>query len=63
MDSNMSRESSNDMTPFGIIRNGFSYRRQCWIKDFIIQRCGHPETMDCGCFGRVHAGEQARFSG
>jgi hypothetical protein len=34
----------------------FNYENQCWIVDGIIQRCGHPEEMQCGCFGKVYAG-------
>lgn len=56
------RYGTNETTPAGNIRNGFSYEHQCWIEDFVIQRCGHPETMDCRCFGKLHAGEQARFT-
>lgn len=36
---------------------GFDYRNQAWIKGYKYERCGHPESMDCGCFGRDHAGE------
>lgn len=55
------RTGQNEMRA-GVIVNGFSYTRQVWIKEFIIQGCGHPETLDCGCFGKQHAGEQARFA-
>jgi hypothetical protein len=37
----------------------FDYDRQAWVKDGRYVRCGHPENMDCGCFGRAHAGELA----
>ena len=30
----------------------YSYEMQCWVVDNIVQRCGHPENMDCTCFGR-----------
>lgn len=26
-------------------------------KTRVYLACGHPETMDCGCYGRAHAGE------
>lgn len=55
------RTGQNEMQA-GVIKNGFSYTHQCWIRDFVIQRCGHPETMDCGCFGKRHAGEQTRVA-
>lgn len=41
----------------------FDYDRQAWIRDGIVQRCGHPDDMlarfgwQCGCYGRRHAGE------
>jgi len=34
----------------------YDYDNQCWIKSGIIQRCGHPESMNCNCFGRHWAG-------
>lgn len=43
-----------------IVKNGFDYKLHCWIKDFIIQRCGHPETMSCGCFGKEFEGQDIR---
>jgi hypothetical protein len=27
--------------------------------DGLYMRCGHPESMACGCYGRFHAGEPA----
>ena len=35
----------------------FDYENQCWLVDGIIQRCGHPEGMDCNCYGKAHEGE------
>jgi len=37
----------------------FDYDNQCWIVGGKVERCGHPETMNCGCYGRIHAGERA----
>jgi hypothetical protein len=42
----------------GKIINGYDYKNQCWIINGIIQRCGHPEAMDCGCYGKIHEGEE-----
>jgi len=40
----------------------FDYRNQAWTGIVggrrVYLRCGHPESMDCGCFGRIHAGEE-----
>jgi len=37
----------------------YDYDNQAWIVDGKYQRCAHPETMDCGCYGKAHAGEPA----
>ena len=37
----------------------FDYRNQAWIVGGKYRDCGHPEDMDCGCFGRKHKGEEA----
>lgn len=42
----------------GKLYNGFDYERQVWIIEGIVQRCGHPETVNCGCYGKSHAGER-----
>lgn len=38
----------------------YDYTNQAWVIDGLYQPCNHPETMDCQCFGRVHAGEPVR---
>jgi len=38
----------------------YDYTNQAWIKDGKYVACGHPETMQCECFGRLHAGESVR---
>lgn len=35
----------------------YDYNRQAWVVDGLYVRCGHPEDMDCGCYGRAHEGE------
>lgn len=55
------RQSSNYIFN-GVIWHGYSYDKQCWIEDNVIQDCGHPKTMSCDCYGRQHAGEQANLS-
>ena len=37
--------------------NGFDYDHQAWVADGRYVRCGHPDDMVCGCYGRTHAGE------
>ncbi len=40
----------------------FDYTRQAWVKNGLYVRCGHPESMDCRCYGRVHEGEPANLN-
>lgn len=37
----------------------FDYEKQCWVVDGVVQRCGHPDHMDCQCYGKEHEGEKA----
>lgn len=41
----------------------FDYHNQAWIIDGKYQRCGHPEEMNCRCYGRLHEGEPANMTG
>src|SRR6266851_8669088 len=41
------------------MKNGYDYENQAWVVDGKYVRCGHPETMKCGCYGRKHEGEIA----
>lgn len=43
--------------------NGYDYDNQAWNVDGVYIRCGHPEGMDCGCYGRLHEGEESRPNG
>ncbi len=52
----MSRTDGNSYQS-GFLWNGYDYTRQAWVKDGVYVRCGHPESMKCGCYGRDHAGE------
>jgi hypothetical protein len=42
----------------------FDYERQAWTAVVygrrVYVRCGHPEAMPCGCYGREHAGEEVK---
>lgn len=49
----MSRVSSDEYC-HGLLWNGYDYTRQAWIKNGLYVRCGHPESMNCGCYGRKH---------
>ena len=37
----------------------YDYDLQVWIKEGKYQDCGHPESMSCGCYGRLHKNEKA----
>jgi hypothetical protein len=37
---------------------GYDYKNQAWFENGRYVRCGHPEAMDCQCYGRLHDGEQ-----
>ncbi len=52
----MSRQSQDQFDGQGILLNGFDYDNQAWVADGKYVRCGHPESMNCGCYGKEHAG-------
>lgn len=35
----------------------YDYTNQAWLRDGVYVSCGHSAAMNCGCFGRIHAGE------
>lgn len=53
----MSRLSINEYRN-GRLINGYDYDEQLWVKGGKYISCGHPEDMDCGCHGRLHAGKK-----
>jgi len=52
----MTRTSTDEYRD-GRLWAGFDYDRQAWVSDGVYVRCGHPDTMSCGCYGRDHEGE------
>ena len=48
-------------TEYGISKSVtlFDYTNQAWTVCGKYIRCGHPETMDCRCYGKTHSGEAA----
>lgn len=38
--------------------DGFDYDKQAWVVNGQYIRCGHPEDMNCQCYGRIHEGEK-----
>jgi hypothetical protein len=37
----------------------YDYKNQAWIADGRYVRCGHPDSMQCNCYGKLHEGEKA----
>ncbi len=45
----------------GVTHTGYDYALQVWVRNFLIQRCGHVGNMDCGCNGRRFMGRDVRI--
>ena len=52
------REIKNPKEP--ATGNYYDYEVQALVKDGKYVRCGHPGSMDCKCYGKEHAGEEAK---
>ncbi len=53
----MTRLSNNEYRGITLY-NGYDYEKQVWVLNGTYQRCGHMDEMNCGCYGKVHAGER-----
>jgi hypothetical protein len=51
--------SQAEHTPRCGYSSRYDYTNQAWTVCGKYIRCGHPETMNCRCYGKIHAGEQA----
>ena len=40
----------------------YDYENQVWIVEGKYQRCGHPKSTDCKCYGKEHEGEKATIT-
>ena len=38
--------------------NGYDYENQAWVKEGKYIRCGHPDSMNCNCYGRLNEGKE-----
>lgn len=45
------------VSTIAVSRPFYDYEKQAWVIGGLYQRCNHPATMDCNCYGRKHAGE------
>ena len=51
-------KKSNNKTVCNRLINGYDYDNQAWVKNGLYVRCGHPENVNCNCYGKRHEGEQ-----
>ena len=56
----MSRTSTDKYNEKGRLINGYDYNNQAWVKEGEYVRCGHPASMDCHCYGKLHEGENTK---
>jgi hypothetical protein len=54
------RTSANVENDRGRVIEGYDYDKQAWVQNGRYVRCGHPESMRCGCYGRTHEGEETK---
>ncbi len=55
----MTRTSDNYYID-GRLQDGYDYENQAWVRNGVYVRCGHADSVNCRCFGKLHEGEQAR---
>ena len=58
------RTTSNQydiLNNFNLI-NGYDYINQAWVIKGIYQKCGHPENMDCNCYGKINQGKKCEVT-
>lgn len=56
--------SNNYIDPrTGRLVNGYDYMHQAWVVGGQYINCGHPDTSDCDCYGRLHEGEICKVNG
>lgn len=53
----MTRQSDNQHVN-NTLHNGYDYDNQAWIINGKYVRCGHPQEMNCNCYGRLYEGEE-----
>ncbi len=39
----------------------YDYDNQAWIEEGRYSRCGHPNSVNCKCYGKLHEGEIAPY--
>ena len=46
----------------GKIHTCYDYTNQAWIINGRYIRCGHQESVDCQCYGKIHEGEEVALN-
>ena len=55
----MTRTSNNlHVIETGRLIHGYDYENQAWVKDGVYVACGHPDSWNCLCYGKINAGNQ-----
>lgn len=47
-----------DIYKDGKLWQGYDYINQAWVIDGRYVRCGHPESMNCSCYGLLNEGKE-----
>jgi len=50
--------TSNNQIIDNKLQNGFDYENQAWVLNGKYVRCGHPDSLNCDCYGKIHEGEE-----
>lgn len=58
----MSRLSDN-IEVKGVLKEGFDYDIQVWVKDYIVQHCGHHSSNMFHPSGRGHCCTSSEYAG
>lgn len=46
----------------GRLYNGYDYNNQAWVQKGKYISCNHPNSMNCNCYGKMHAGEETKLN-
>jgi hypothetical protein len=58
----MTRTTNDVYDEAGVLQSGYDYTNQAWVMDGKYVACGHPDDMNCKCYGKVHEGEPATIT-
>lgn len=49
--------TSNDQYIDNRLMNGYDYINQAWVLGGVYVKCGHPQEMNCNCYGTANEGK------